>query len=162
MSERLPAFIPAEDDEGDVDTLGFWHYGAYRGEWSGTTCWLADAPLPECAQSIQRDLPEMPPAVAEVKQAVAEGQVTPAVLLAPVVNSSGWAMLPIQGTEFDANPNFVAHIARTIPGGEWMLTGDLAPMVEDKSRRFPVLVYVVDGEARAMVSPSRITVEAAA
>lgn len=157
---RPRAFIPHHSDEGPFDYLGFWHHGILRGEWSGTAVWLADMPLPQdyIVEGIVRDFASLPEVVGDVRAAVAEGRTAPAVFLGPVESASGWAVLPVQGQPFDANPNFVAHIERGIPGGEWFVTTEPVAKMRDAPHH-AVLVYVVDGEARGLVAPVKHAAE---
>lgn len=156
---RPPAFIPGEDDEDPImDGLGFWAWGIYEGEWSGTTTWLADAPLPdEVHVSIRRPLPETFTGITRVREAVKAGRVQPVTLLAPIVRDSGHVVLPLAEADYDVDPNFVAHIARAIPGGTWMLTEPELAMRDSQDKKLedaqPALVWVVDGEPRGLIAP---------
>lgn len=154
-SERLPAFIPRNDDDDPVlDGLGFWGWGAYEGEWSGTSTWLADAPLPEEAKPLARPMEKLPEYVEDVRRAARSGELRPVKLLAPIVSAKGWVALPVEDADYDVDPNYVAHIARAIPGGRWMVS-DAIVKVRHGGRPHdpaPVLVWVVDGEARAIVA----------
>jgi hypothetical protein len=156
---RPPAFIDQPGDEAEMDRLGFWDWGTYRGEWSGTSAWLADMPLPEgvFVEEMVKEMTSVPPVVTNAKEAVAAGHVEPVVLLAPIQTKGGYVMLPVQGHPFDVNPNFVAHIERGMPGGTWHIT--TKPIGKMKERKkvpgghAAVLVYVIDGEARALIAP---------
>lgn len=150
---RPRAFIPHGSDEGMFDTLGFWNHGTFKGEWSGTNSWLADMPLPteHIVTGLIKDLKTMPRIVEAAREAAAAGALEPVVLLAPVQTKGGFVVLPIDGRPYDVNPNFVAHIERGIPGGEWMLATE--PIARDaKEGDHPALIYVVDGEARGVIA----------
>lgn len=161
----LPAFIPAPDDEDHVmDTLGFSVWGAYEGAWSGTSTWLSDAPLPDdVPKGMRRRLPENLPFLERAADAVGEGRTRPAVLLAPEVED-GITSLPIQGEAFSVDPNYVAHIVRTIDpdrSGGWQLTELVQQFGQGLPSMAPLLVYVIDGNLRAVVAPKRSKEQAA-
>lgn len=151
----VPAFITQPGEESEFDRLGFWHYGIVRGAWSGCPCWLADAPLPEVAvvEAVVKALPDPLPVLEWVRDQVAVGATRPAVLLAPIDDGDGFALLPVQGADLAVDPNFVAHIARTLTGGEWRLTEPYEN--PDSGISVPLLVWVVDGAARGMIMPRR-------
>ena len=149
------AFMKQPGDEHMLDQLGFWDFGRFRGEWSGTSAWLADMPLP---MDVIGDLPVTDmtstlPAITRVREAVAAGDFTPTTIGAPREAEGGHVKLELSGYDKGVDPNFVAHIERGMPGGVWAIVHAEAKM-KNEDEAHDVVVYIVDGVARALVAPS--------